>query len=1052
MSLPVSPPLPTTSKPGASDPPAERGRAASDTTKGNSGGPPKYVGWARVDGDHVLRGWMADRSEPGRRFVVEIFLDGDRLGEATADRLDPKLVSLGEGDGYYAFAAVIPARYRDGQPHRFDVRARDVEFTVRAKESEFTVPEGAPMLGLELEAVTLGAITGHLVGGARKATAPLELWQESGRLDLELEVRWIIGGMSPGFWIAVSPEIAARLAEGDLTLATPGMMEGAPEAAATLPRPDLSLFVEESPEGQITIAFAGRPGVEDGAEFRLGFANSVDGSDLGETSGQARGGRVTVERPQHLSGLPISLSVWYGDRSIATGLPVRPARPHWVQNGAFRRWDEDRPVDWEMAEGVLSSRGFFAFPQRVAAELAVTGDVVRLEPTTDAPLLMTQRLVGDEATGNPSLALLARASAPCRLSLSLEDGQGRSLGTTVLDVVDPASWELAASELKLDGVAQPPFQVHLSLLEGSPDAVEVAGIALGARAFDYRPPAAAKSPAVAANLVENADLQRWPKGLIHSGLTGQTEVADGWVCMNRGTSEPFAVRALVGEDGDDGIAFGVAAAKVSESFRIEIRLDERADSIATGRLSLEVGMPQAVRRLASQGAAAVPAHVLIDRVLVLRRETFAVGDRLSVRDRQLGVIARRLLVSGPFYRYDVPFDLRGHRPGEQLSWGSSSSAVTAESILVLEFRRPFALAVRNLYFGAELPEETAQPTQAHLALEDRAIASQVALIQGLEAWGHGPAIRSPGQAAARPERPPLRWRWTAGAALPIEVVVCMHNAADETLACLASLTTTTAVPHTVRIIDDGSDAVAVQRVAAFVESRPWMRLEHNETNLGYTATADAALRDSEAELVVLLNSDTIVTPGWLEGLLECMLSDDQTAMVGPVSNAATFQSVPVLKQAGGAWKTNPLPEGWTAEDVARVVASVSAGAFPEVPLLNGFCTLIRRSAFIEVGGFNVGAFPQGYGEENDLCLRVTKAGYRLRVADNVYVYHSKSASFGDKRRAELAKRGGAAFQKLHPDVDVKALTDRFGQDDVLVKLRADIAAVYEAALTGGGRL
>ena len=54
-------------------------------------------------------------------------------------------------------------------------------------------------------------------------------------------------------------------------------------------------------------------------------------------------------------------------------------------------------------------------------------------------------------------------------------------------------------------------------------------------------------------------------------------------------------------------------------------------------------------------------------------------------------------------------------------------------------------------------------------------------------------------------------------------------------------------------------------------------------------------------------------------------------------------------------------------------------------------------ASVEVGGMDGAAFPSGYGEENDLCLRVRNAGYQLAVADDVYVWHSKSASFGAAR-------------------------------------------------------
>jgi GT2 family glycosyltransferase len=191
---------------------------------------------------------------------------------------------------------------------------------------------------------------------------------------------------------------------------------------------------------------------------------------------------------------------------------------------------------------------------------------------------------------------------------------------------------------------------------------------------------------------------------------------------------------------------------------------------------------------------------------------------------------------------------------------------------------------------------------------------------------------------------------------------------------------------------------------------------------------------------VLLNSDTILTRGWLESMLACAHSDPSIAFVGPLSNAASYLSVPELYDASKKWKVNRLPPGMTPQDMADIVRRVSVRDYPEVPILNGFCTLMKRSAFIELGGLNPTAFPTGYGEENDLCFRAGKAGLKLAVADDVYVYHVKSASFGSSRRQELTKAGNAALAKLHPDVDIGALTTRFRETPALVAIRKAVAA------------
>jgi GT2 family glycosyltransferase len=290
-----------------------------------------------------------------------------------------------------------------------------------------------------------------------------------------------------------------------------------------------------------------------------------------------------------------------------------------------------------------------------------------------------------------------------------------------------------------------------------------------------------------------------------------------------------------------------------------------------------------------------------------------------------------------------------------------------------------------------------------------------------------------------------RWSWRYREFGSIEVIVCVHNAVDETLECLKSLCRASSVPHSVCVVDDASSIITHNRISEFMRDKPWMRIIRNAENMGYTKSANRGIFASEADWVILLNSDTIVTKGWIEGLLECAVSHPNTACVGPVSNAATYQSVPEVHDVNGKWCVNDLPPNTSLEDLSGFLRTNSLKSFPSVPLLNGFCTLIKRDVFVELGGFNEAAFPAGYGEENDWCARVAKAGYRLSVADHVYVYHHKSASFGAGRRAELAKAGTKALRDLHPDIDFAALGRRLGDTAALAHLRDRLRALYKTA-------
>jgi len=260
---------------------------------------------------------------------------------------------------------------------------------------------------------------------------------------------------------------------------------------------------------------------------------------------------------------------------------------------------------------------------------------------------------------------------------------------------------------------------------------------------------------------------------------------------------------------------------------------------------------------------------------------------------------------------------------------------------------------------------------------------------------------------ARPRRPI--------SAMRADIVICVHNALDDVRYCLESVRASTGQTHRLILADDGSDVPCREYLEHFANSHSadGVSLLRSDNVTGYTRAANRGLRASSSEYVVLLNSDTIVTPGWLNGLIEVAETDDRIGMVGPISNAASWQSVPARTTSKGDWSANPLPPGWGVADMAELLADTSKRAFPRVPLLNGFCLAIKRHVLDQIGLFDEISFPEGYGEENDFCLRAADAGWEMAVADHVYVFHAKSRSYGDSRRRVLSGRGQAVLQQKY---------------------------------------
>jgi glycosyltransferase involved in cell wall biosynthesis len=116
-----------------------------------------------------------------------------------------------------------------------------------------------------------------------------------------------------------------------------------------------------------------------------------------------------------------------------------------------------------------------------------------------------------------------------------------------------------------------------------------------------------------------------------------------------------------------------------------------------------------------------------------------------------------------------------------------------------------------------------------------------------------------------------------------------------------------------------------------------------------------------------------------------------------------------------------------------------------MPLLNGFCLLIRRGLIDAIGFFDEESFGAGYGEENDYALRSRAAGFRLALADDAYVFHAQSRSYSDERRKQLSDRAGEALAAKHGTEIIERSVDYARDAAVLHGIRARAAILAERA-------
>lgn len=250
----------------------------------------------------------------------------------------------------------------------------------------------------------------------------------------------------------------------------------------------------------------------------------------------------------------------------------------------------------------------------------------------------------------------------------------------------------------------------------------------------------------------------------------------------------------------------------------------------------------------------------------------------------------------------------------------------------------------------------------------------------------------------------------SNASAPVDVVVPVYNAPDDLARCVDSVLTHTRTAYRLVLIDDASPHPAIRAYFEKLRARslPHVLLLANETNLGFTGTANRGMllgKDRGAD-VVLLNSDTAVTAGWLEALVRCAASDPTIGTVTPFSNNAELCSFPRLCE------DHPWRDGDDPEPVRAALARAAVPSYPELPTGVGFCFLIRRALIEDIGIFDP-AFGLGYGEENEFCMRAIAAGWRNVLADDAFVLHFGGRSFAGQK-AELGVKNMALLLAKHP--------------------------------------
>lgn len=213
----------------------------------------------------------------------------------------------------------------------------------------------------------------------------------------------------------------------------------------------------------------------------------------------------------------------------------------------------------------------------------------------------------------------------------------------------------------------------------------------------------------------------------------------------------------------------------------------------------------------------------------------------------------------------------------------------------------------------------------------------------------------------------------------VSIVMLSWNALDYTKMALESIREHTTGEYEIVIVDNGSNPETVE----WLRSQSHIRVIFNATNRGFAGGNNQAIAACRGEYVVLLNNDVIVTDGWLESLLSAFDRIPALGVSAPLSNKIAGHQQTVDSVYGD------LDE---MQAYARRRRERHRGEGYLTDRVIGFCMCIDRRVIEEVGGIDEG-YGVGNFEDDDYCIRVRAAGYKIYVCNDSFIHHFGSKTF-----------------------------------------------------------
>jgi len=214
----------------------------------------------------------------------------------------------------------------------------------------------------------------------------------------------------------------------------------------------------------------------------------------------------------------------------------------------------------------------------------------------------------------------------------------------------------------------------------------------------------------------------------------------------------------------------------------------------------------------------------------------------------------------------------------------------------------------------------------------------------------------------------------------VSVIIPVFNNIEYLYKCLISLKESIYSNFEVIVVDDASTLDIKTRLSDDIK---YYRLD---TKSGPAAARNLGASKAIGEILMFLDSDIVIRPNTISKI------------------ASRFSEDPDLSAVFGSYDDDPYEKDFLSQYKNLVHHFVHQQSNRQANTFWAGCGAIKKSIFLEVGGFNGEKYPTSSIEDIELGYRIRKAGYRICLDNDIQVKHLKKWSIKNYLSAEIFRR------------------------------------------------